>query len=107
VFLLLNKVFSIQYALWALPFLALLEVPWAAIALLWGSTLLVDITQRGLYEGLAGSALEAAYAKMAPWVVLRHAALAWMLWWSLRHSTEPRGKDGPAVEPAAGPEAVD
>ena len=83
-FVLLNKVFSIQYALWVLPFLALLEVPWAATALFVVATLLVDVTQRGMYEGLAGPALDHAWDKLAVGVVLRHAALLWMLLWCWR-----------------------
>ncbi|HUR63725.1 MAG TPA: glycosyltransferase 87 family protein [Candidatus Thermoplasmatota archaeon] len=83
-FVLLNKVLSPQYALWLLPFLALLEVPWPSTALLFATTFLVDVTVRGLYEGRTGASLELAFDKMVPWVVLRHVALAWMLWWCVR-----------------------
>jgi hypothetical protein len=103
VFVLLNKVFSIQYALWVLPFFAILEVPWLAVATFWLASLAVDMTQRGLWEGHTGSALDAAWTKMAPWIILRHAVLAWMLWWVPGRGRAPSRRRDPSLPCRASP----
>lgn len=77
-FLLLNKVFSIQYALWVLPFLALLDLPWPAKVAFLAGDLLVFVT---IWPFLLASVVHQPlpYGPLVFAMVLRAASLAGLL----------------------------
>lgn len=89
-FLAFNKVFSIQYVLWALPFLVLLELPkltrlsvLAADFFVWISIFTFFYVQE------ASNAYTAAFAPVVLGVLLRVAAFAWIAWRLLRQGLNP------------------
>jgi hypothetical protein len=87
VFLLLNVVYSLQYALWVLPFLVVLRVPPVALALFLIGDVAVHASLFRAFEGDHGG---------DPWslvmlaVTVRAAGLVAMLWWCQRQ-WRPRG----------------
>lgn len=76
VFLLPSKVFSVQYALWVTPFLALVDVPARRVASFFAADLLVFWTVWPVFGGG-----EDALVPFAVAVVLRFLALAALLGW--------------------------
>jgi uncharacterized membrane protein len=86
VFLLTAKVFSPQYALWLLPFFALLRMPWY-------SYVAFAVTDAAVWFAVSGYFLAVQYHTGDPgWrlgvlevtVWARYAVLAWLLWLSRR-----------------------
>ena len=102
-FLLTNKVFSPQFALWVLPFFALVRVPWYGFAafaiteaMVWFTVAAFFLSlQYGIGDGeFRLSVLEAA-------VVARTFAFAWLLWMTRR------AEDAVSEEPDAARENDD
>jgi hypothetical protein len=97
-FLLLSKVFSVQYLLWVAPFWVLLDLPLPLVAGLWVADLAVYVTVIGYLAELShgaevGGGLEVAVlVKMSVAVLLRAALLAAALAWAWRRP-EPEGPE--------------
>jgi uncharacterized membrane protein len=102
IFLLTAKVFSPQYMLWLLPFLAIVRIPWKVV----GACLVTDVAVL-----LAINWYYAELAKAGDWqtvltlleiaVWARYAALAWVAWVALRRE-RAAGAAPAVVDPAVG-----
>lgn len=102
-FLLFNKVYSVQYGLWILPFFALVAVPAWAYAAFAAADLWIYAALFSLFAG-SGSAddFNAAYDGVAWAVVARTAALAALVVLALRARTDPSPPHGASAEPRVG-----
>lgn len=93
--LLLNKVYSLQYALWLAPFFVLVELPWAAVALFVAGDLLVFWSIWPYFMARnAGFGDAAAFHPVAVGVLLRCVALATLAAAALR---SPKGGPAPVA----------
>jgi uncharacterized membrane protein len=101
-FLLLGKVFSIQYLLWVAPFLVVLDVPGRLVAALWVADAWVNVAVMGYLVAAQSSPPPSAWMfdKLALGVAMRAAVLLWLLLWSLRRSASSRN---PMPRPASSP----
>lgn len=82
-FLLVSKVHSPQYALWMLPLLAMVDVPWWLVASYLASDLSVYVT--GFYWFVEFDSPATAWRGIfEAAVLLRAVAIAGLLWWSTR-----------------------
>lgn len=91
-FLVLNKVYSVQYTLWLLPFLVLLAVPWPRTVALLVADAAVFWTVFGFFAAMGTPGEEGAAAWLAAAVLTRTAALVFLLSWAVR----PAQKEGAA-----------
>ncbi len=78
IFMLTSKVFSVQYALWLVPFLVLLDVPWRRAAAYVAADLLVFFSLFRFF----GAVGEEPYSLVLIAVVARHAAIFALVHWS-------------------------
>jgi hypothetical protein len=86
IFLLTAKVYSPQYALWLLPFFALVRIPWYGYAAF-------AATDAAVWTAISGYFLAVDHARGSPEtllnlleaaVILRYLVLGWLLWYSRR-----------------------
>jgi uncharacterized membrane protein len=91
IFLLTAKVFSPQYMLWLLPFLAIVRVPWRVIVACLVTDVAVLLAINWYYAELARNRnwnLMLNLLEIAVWA--RYAALVWVAWVALRRSGTER-----------------
>jgi uncharacterized membrane protein len=81
VFLLLSKVHSPQYALWVIPLLALLDVPWWLVFTYLAGDAMVFVSAFAWFSLFAVPSPQWIYESA---VLLRAAALAGLAWWASR-----------------------
>lgn len=101
-FLALNRIFSVQYALWALPFFATLELPWVTYATFLLGDALVYLTIWPFFVGLgAGADMATSYTVVGRSVLLRAAAIVILLAATLWPRAKPtaQGATGGARSP--------
>lgn len=100
-FLLTAKVYSPQYALWLLPFFALVRVPWHAFAVF-------TLTEIGVTVAIWAFFVAFADGTSTPWnlnwldiaVFCRYAGLLYVLWWT-RRGEDLAGDPVPEPQPTA------
>jgi uncharacterized membrane protein len=99
IFLLTAKVFSPQYMLWLLPFLAIVRIPWRVVAACLVTDVAVLIAINWYYAELArGGNWQTMLTLLEIAVWARYAALGWVTWVALRRD---RGTQATAVLPDA------
>jgi hypothetical protein len=99
IFLLTAKVFSPQYMLWLLPFLAVVRLPWKVVAACFLTDLAVLLAINWYYADLArGGPWETLLNLLEVAVWARYATLVWVAWSALRRDRrrEPAGAPEPA-----------
>lgn len=107
-FLLTAKVYSPQFALWLLPFFAILRIPWYGFAAYAVTDAAVWIAISAYF--LASPPLGEGDAEFRLWLVeltvfLRYAVLGWLLWRSRRaeENVEPLPGETSEADPADAP----
>ncbi|MFO1533261.1 MAG: glycosyltransferase 87 family protein [Thermoplasmatota archaeon] len=88
-----NKVYSLQYAIWLLPLLALVRLPWPPLALFFAADLVVH---HYLYEHFHAPTDAAFLAWTAAFAVARAVGLGWMVACALRPSDRTRPGASPS-----------
>jgi uncharacterized membrane protein len=104
IWLLAAKVYSPQYALWLLPFFALVEIPWWGFAAFTITDVAVWITVSWFFLSFrpSGAGNEATLAwYLEAFVYARYAVLVLLLWLSRRADENVLEVRGPAREPSA------
>ncbi|MFL5735941.1 MAG: glycosyltransferase 87 family protein [Actinomycetota bacterium] len=100
IFLLTAKVFSPQYMLWLLPFLAIVRIPWKVVAACLVTDVAVLLAINWYYAELARAGdwqTMLTFLEIAVWA--RYTALAWVAWVALR-SERAAGAEPALNEPA-------
>jgi hypothetical protein len=109
IWLLTAKVYSPQYALWLLPFFALVEIPWTGFAAFAIADLGVWITVSWFFLSFRPTGV-GNEATLAWWlegmVYARYAVLLVLLWMSRRAPENVAPDAAPSAMPAAGPQAA-
>jgi uncharacterized membrane protein len=105
IWLLAAKVYSPQYALWLLPFFALVEIPWWGFAAFAITDAAVWITVSWFFlsfkpPGAGNEATLASYLEAM--VYVRYAVLLVLLWLSRRAHENVLVEPAPSSEPSAG-----
>jgi uncharacterized membrane protein len=99
IFLLTAKVFSPQYMLWLLPFLAIVRIPWRVVAACLVTDIAVLLAINWYYAELArGGNWQTMLTLLEIAVWARYAALVWVAWVALRRD---RGTQATSVLPDA------
>jgi len=99
IFLLTAKVFSPQYMLWLLPFLAIVRIPWRVVAACLVTDIAVLLAINWYYVELAqGGNWQTMLTLLEIAVWARYAALVWVAWVALRRD---RGAEAGAALPEA------
>jgi hypothetical protein len=99
IFLLTAKVFSPQYMLWLLPFLAIVRIPWRVVTACLVTDVAVLLAINWYYAELArGGNWQTMLTLLEIAVWARYAALVWVAWVALRRD---RGAEAGAALPEA------
>jgi uncharacterized membrane protein len=99
IFLLTAKVFSPQYMLWLLPFLAIVRIPWRVVAACLVTDVAVLLAINWYYAELArGGNWQTMLTLLEIAVWARYAALVWVAWVALRRG---RGAEAGTARPEA------
>jgi len=105
IWLLTAKVYSPQYALWLLPFFALVEIPWWGFAAFAITDAAVWVTVSWFFLSFppVGRGNENTLAWILEgWVYARYAVLFLLLWLSRRADENVLRQQAPAQQPSAG-----
>lgn len=87
-FMLLNKIYSVQYTLWVMPFFVLMRLPHRKLAALLAGDTFVYISIFTLFLHFEDGRSDEFFNYLGISVVLRTAALAWLLVGVLRFRSE-------------------
>lgn len=100
-FLVTNQVFSVQYALWVVPFFVLLPVPWERLALFFVADAAVYRAIFGYFTYWRTEEGHQWFEWLAAATTLRHVVLLLLIAWVVKLGWDRhRAAQGPAEDPA-------